>query len=108
MLNPDLPLYPNPTRQCPYMCSFLAPCVTMDDGGDWEHELDLEFSSRDQDSERFWRRRLPPVETLLKLVESKQIPDLEGMQAAVMNAPESDRAAIMAGEIMGDIPTFRM
>jgi hypothetical protein len=108
MLNPDLPLYPNPTRQCPYMCSFLAPCVTMDDGGDWEYELDLEFSSRDQDAERFWRNRLPPVESLLKLVESKQIPDLEGMQAAVMNAPASDRAAIVAGEMMGDIPTFRL
>lgn len=108
MLNPDLPLYPNPTRQCPYMCSFLAPCVTMDDGGDWEYELEREFDSRDQDSERFWRNRLPSVDSLLRLVDSKQVPDLEGIQAATMSADQESRALIMAGELAGDIPTFRM
>ena len=108
MLNPDLPLYPNPTRQCSYMCSFLAPCVTMDDGGDWEYELEQEVDSRDQDSERFWRRRLPPVERLLQLVDSGQVPNLAGIQAATMNADQDLRAKIMAGEIGGEIPTFRM
>lgn len=108
MLNPDLPLYPNPTRQCPYMCGFLAPCVTMDDGGDWAHELENEFDSRDQDSERFWRKRLPPVDSLLRLVDSGQTPDLEGIQAGVASSDDLTRAAIMAGEVGGDIPTFRM
>ena len=108
MLNPSLPLYPNPTRMCPRMCSFLAPCVTMDDGGDWEYELEQEFDSRDQDAERFWRKRLPPVESLLRLVASNQKPDLEGMQAAVMNADQEMRASIMAGETLGEIPTFKM
>lgn len=108
MINPDLPLYPNPTRQCPWMCSFLAPCVTMDDGGDWEYELEQEFASRDQDAERYWRKRLPPVESLLKLVESGQVPNLEGMQQQVMSVDQEQRAMIMAGEVMGEIPTFRM
>jgi hypothetical protein len=108
MINPDLPLYPNPTRQCPYMCSFLAPCVTMDDGGDWEYELEREFGSRDQDSERFWRKRLPPVESLIRLVDSNQMPNLEGIQQDFISADETQRAAIAAGEMMGEIPTFRM
>lgn len=108
MLNPHLPLYPNPTRQCPYMCSFLAPCVTMDDGGDWEHELSLEFDSRDQDSERFWRKRLPDTDKMLKLIESRQVPNLEGIQSDVMSKDQETRALIMAGEVGGEIPTFRM
>ncbi len=36
VLNPDLPLYPNPTRDCSRMCSFLTPCINMDDGSDWQ------------------------------------------------------------------------
>lgn len=108
MLNPDLPLYPNPTRQCPYMCSFMAPCITMDDGGDWEYELEREFDSRDQDAERFWRRRLPPVESLLRLLSSNQVPDLEGIQQQTMTADQELRASIVAGETLGEIPTFKM
>lgn len=107
MLNPNLPLYPNPTRTCPYMCSFLAPCVTMDDGGDWEYELSLEFDERDQDAERLWRNRLPPLDKMLELVSSKQVPDLLGIQAQVASADATQRAQIEAGELM-DIPTFRM
>lgn len=108
MINPDLPLYPNPTRQCPYMCSFLAPCVTMDDGGDWEWELEQEFSSRDQDADRFWRKRLPPVETLLELVKRKEVPDLLGIQTTMRDMNQMMRAQIEAGETLAELPTFRM
>lgn len=41
MLNPDLPLYPNPTRDCAHMCPFNGPCVSLDDGSDYQTELDL-------------------------------------------------------------------
>lgn len=58
MLNPDLPLYPNPTRNCAYMCPFLHACVSMDDGSDYEYELELAHSSRAQENE-LWRTRLP-------------------------------------------------
>lgn len=41
MINPNTPLYPNPTRDCQFMCSFNGPCVSLDDGSDWEYELQL-------------------------------------------------------------------
>lgn len=63
MLNPNLPLYPNPTRFCQntmrpeFSCPFLSPCVSMDDGGDWVHELEMttEFREAKYDS---WRAKL--------------------------------------------------
>lgn len=57
MLNPDLPLYPNPDRTCQFMCPFNSACVSMDDGSDWEYELDLWTKPR----ERFydsWRTKI--------------------------------------------------
>lgn len=64
MLNPNLPLYPNPTRDCTYMCPFLHACVSMDDGSDWEHELVLAHSSREKENE-LWRKKLPHPSQLL-------------------------------------------
>lgn len=46
MLNPDLPLYPNPSRDCAHMCSFNSVCVGMDDGSDYEEELRQNFETR--------------------------------------------------------------
>ncbi len=40
MLNPDLPLYPNPTFLCPGNCSYYEPCVSIDDGSDWQQQLE--------------------------------------------------------------------
>lgn len=97
MLNPDLPLYPNPTRDCSRMCSFLGACVSFDDGGDWEGELNLRFSERDQPAEGFWRRRLPSVETLLQM-RSQGTPDLEEAQEALKALSEEEREAIVRGE----------
>jgi hypothetical protein len=57
MLNPDLPLYPNPIRECAYQCSFLGTCVSMDDGGDWEHELETLYTDRPKEREG-WRQHL--------------------------------------------------
>jgi hypothetical protein len=107
MINPNLPLYPNPTRDCSKFCSFLAPCVTMDDGGDWEWELGQEFTSRDQPAETMWRSRIPSAETLKKLLNKKEVPDLLGIQRVVRSADDMKRAAIEAGEEV-DLPTFKM
>lgn len=107
MINPDLPLYPNPTRDCSRFCSFLGACVTMDDGGDWEYELDKEFSERDQAGDRLWRKRLPSVETLMKLIERKESPDLLGAQRTLRDMDTLKRAAIEAGEEPMDLPTFK-
>lgn len=107
MLNPNLAMYPNPTRQCPYMCSFLAPCVTMDDGGDWKYELEQEFSPRDTEAERIWRNRLPTIDSMKQMLEAKLVPDLLSIQAETLSADQERRASIEAGELV-DIPTFRM
>lgn len=58
MLNLDLPLYPNPTRECGHMCSFNSACVSMDDGSDWVVELGLGFTQKSRDFDS-WRKFLP-------------------------------------------------
>jgi hypothetical protein len=107
MLNPDLPLYPNPTRQCAYMCSFNTPCVSMDDGGDWETELEQEFSERDQAADRLWRKRLPSIESLLRMLDAKEHPNLAGIQGQFRDMDSLKRASIEAGEEEMNIPTFK-
>lgn len=57
MLNPDTPLYPTPTRDCVYMCPFHGPCESIDDGSDWEYELELSFEQRDPEYDS-WRKAL--------------------------------------------------
>lgn len=47
MLNPDLPLYPNPTRDCAQFCPFHSPCVSMDDGSDYKHILSTVMEPRE-------------------------------------------------------------
>lgn len=58
MLNPDLPLYPSPTRDCAHMCSFSSPCMSLDDGSDWEYELKIGYRPKDADFDH-WRKFLP-------------------------------------------------
>lgn len=43
MLDPDLPLYPNPTKDCSWDCPFREPCLQMDDGSDYRHTLDMQY-----------------------------------------------------------------
>lgn len=68
MLNPDLPLYPNPTRDCSFMCPFLSACVSIDDGSDWEYELQLMMETRDAEYDP-WRRLLPKPQHLEGLTQ---------------------------------------
>jgi hypothetical protein len=35
MLNPKLPMYPNPTKDCSWECPFRTPCLMQDDGSDY-------------------------------------------------------------------------
>lgn len=62
MLDPNLPLYPNPTRECGNMCSFNNACISMDDGGDWEEELRIGFKSKEANFDS-WRQYLPKEAT---------------------------------------------
>lgn len=57
MLNPDLSMYPNPTRDCSWDCFGKAACIMMDDGSDWESELMTSTISRDDEDDN-WRNYL--------------------------------------------------
>jgi len=57
MLNPDLPLYPNPTRDCSWDCDFRLPCMHLDSGLDWNSELEASTTEREEDS-KSWRMHL--------------------------------------------------
>ena len=39
MLDPELPLYPNPTKDCSWDCPFKIPCLQKDEGSDFEYTL---------------------------------------------------------------------
>lgn len=61
----DLPLYPNPTKDCEFMCPLQAACIAMDDGSDWEGTLGAySFATDDGLTQREkeqmqWRHQLP-------------------------------------------------
>jgi hypothetical protein len=98
MLNPSLPLYPNPTRECSRMCSFTEPCVSFDRNEGWEQLLSQSFTERDQAPDRMWRRRLPAPEQLKALSEIGSTPDLEEMQVRLQSMDPEQRDRIVAGE----------
>lgn len=96
MMNPDLPLYSAPTRDCSRMCSFVTPCVNFNDGSDWEGLLSSSYASRDQDVERIWRARLPKPSELLLQYEANVEPDLIDMN--VKSQEDYKLACMAAGE----------
>ena len=57
MINPDLPMYPNPTRDCSFDCTQKMTCVMMDDGSDWEADLMSSTIPRNDEKEN-WRKFL--------------------------------------------------
>ena len=57
MTNPELPLYPNPTRDCSWDCPFRSPCLAMDDGADWEQMIADGYIQKG-DLRKSWRSRL--------------------------------------------------
>lgn len=58
MMNPDLPLYPNETKDCHWECSFRDVCLMMDRDDDWSAYL--EESTVDYKEEATtWRKHLP-------------------------------------------------
>lgn len=65
MLDPNLPLYPNPDRTCAFMCPFNGTCTSVDDGSDWEYELEILMQERDKEYDK-WRKYLPSDESETK------------------------------------------
>jgi hypothetical protein len=73
MANPDLPLYPNPTRDCTWDCPFRIPCISMDDGSDWGAQLAEGYVQKD--GRDGWKRKLKQVNVDL---EAESYSFLEG------------------------------
>ena len=48
MLDPNAPIYPSPTRDC-HFCAFQDPCISLDDGSDFEAELSEMSQTRGQE-----------------------------------------------------------
>ena len=57
MLDPELSLYPNPTRDCSWDCDMNTACICMDDGSDWQFMLADMTQQRDQENTS-WRNHL--------------------------------------------------
>lgn len=60
MLNPDLPLYPSPSRDCANFCQFKSACVSFDDGSDWEYELEQLFEKGNKEYDP-WRKYIDQI-----------------------------------------------
>ena len=73
MLNPNLPLYPNPDRTCKFFCPFEGACVSIDDGSDWEYELDILMEKRDANYDS-WRKYLRDPEVFSDRESFKDVP----------------------------------
>jgi hypothetical protein len=58
----ELPLYPNPTRDCSWDCGFQGVCLAMDDEADWQHIIDESYVHRKE--VKSWRDRLPNPQEL--------------------------------------------
>lgn len=60
MLDPDIQLYPNPTRDCLWDCNYRAVSLAMDDGSDYEYMLATEFEKWEGEGYKSneWRERL--------------------------------------------------
>lgn len=57
MLNPNLPLYTNPTKDCSWDCQFKEACLMMDRDDDWENFILQTTVSRSEENEE-WRNYL--------------------------------------------------
>lgn len=57
MLDPGLPLYPNPTRDCSWDCPYKDACIGMDDGSDYQFFLDSSFE-RWKGYKQDWKARI--------------------------------------------------
>lgn len=61
IINPQTPLYPSPTRDCIYQCPFMSACISMDDGSDWEYEINETCRRRKQEAyDMRWREFIQP------------------------------------------------
>ena len=60
MLNPNIAIYPNFTKDCSWDCQFKDACLSLEDIGDWDFYMDL-YEVREEDNNddvKPWRLNL--------------------------------------------------
>ncbi|KKK74154.1 hypothetical protein LCGC14_2886630, partial [marine sediment metagenome] len=57
MINPNLPLYTNATRDCNWDCALQDICLMIDRDDDWAHQLNDITAQRDEEFDQ-WRQHL--------------------------------------------------
>lgn len=80
MFRKDLPLYPNPGKDCSWQCPLEAACVAMDDGSDWESLIDSFAEARQpntQEEQDKWRNHLPNPQELPPMPKERNLLALE-------------------------------
>ena len=67
MLNPNIQIYPNPTRYCFQDCSFRTVCLAENDNLDFNFILEENYQQRRSDKDK-WRKKLkyPQIKTKKK------------------------------------------
>jgi len=58
MLQPKMRIYPNPTWLCGATCSFIEPCLEMNQGLNWNATLETDFYPRDYKERSLWSKHL--------------------------------------------------
>lgn len=58
MLNPNLALYPNPTRDCMWDCPIRTICIAIEEGADWEYLVDELLKPKQKGEDKPWKKRI--------------------------------------------------
>lgn len=60
MINPDIAIYPNPTRDCSWDCTEFRPvCIAMDEGDDWQYLIEQFYRRKESEhGNEEWRERI--------------------------------------------------
>lgn len=97
MLREQLPLYPNPSKDCTWLCPLESVCVAMDDGSDWEGLLNSMVSNREEVSDK-WRHHLPNPSELQTV---KPLQELQGvdLEQSIKDMPEPQQELLQLLEL---------
>lgn len=99
MLREDLPLYPNPSKDCSWLCPLESVCVAMDDGSDFEGLLTTLTVNREEVSDK-WRMNLPhPQEQVL--LQAPVRGELQGVEVetTIKDMPEPQQELLQLLEL---------
>lgn len=98
MLREELPLYPNPSKDCSWLCPLESACVAMDDGSDYEGLLNTLTVNREEVSDK-WRTTLPHPQDQALLIPVRQ--ELQGVETeqTIKDMPEPQQELLQLLEL---------